>query len=67
MARTAVAEKERTTIMTSGTLLKRVSSQVLKHDDNQSNFITRALVNQLENQYHDYEIRDVLEAEGYHF
>ena len=49
MARdTLVPKKERTTVVASKTLLDRISVHVAKNGDNQTNFVTRALVNQLE-------------------
>lgn len=62
MSRELVPKKDRTTIVTSKTLLDRVSVHVAKNGDNQTNFITKALVNQLEREG-DIEIRDILEEE----
>ena len=57
------AKKDKTTIVTSKTLLDRVGIHVKKNGDNQTDFITRALVNQLERE-NDYEIRLILREEG---
>ena len=62
MSRELIPKKDRTTIVTSKTLLYRVSVHVAKNGDNQTNFITKALVNQLEREG-DIEIRDILEEE----
>ena len=62
MSRELVPKKDRTTIVTSKTLFDRVSVHVAKNGDNQTNFITKALVNQLEREG-DIEIRDILEEE----
>lgn len=62
MARDLTPKKERTTVVTSKTLLDRVSVHVAKQGDNQTNFVTRALVNQLEREG-DIEIRSMLEEE----
>ena len=62
MSRELIHKKDRTTIVTSKTLLDRVSVHVAKNGDNQTNFITKALVNQLEREG-DIEIRDILEEE----
>lgn len=62
MSRELVPKKDRTTIVTSKTLLDRVSVHVAKNGDNQTNFITKALVNQLEREG-DIEIRSMLEEE----
>lgn len=62
MSRELIPKKDRTTIVTSKTLLDRVSVHVAKNGDNQTNFITKALVNQLEREG-DIEIRDILEEE----
>ena len=56
-------KKDKTTIVTSKTLLDRVGIHVKKNGDNQTDFITRALVNQLEREG-DFEIRALLEAEN---
>lgn len=55
--------KDRTTIVTSKTLLDRMGVHVKKHGDNQTDFITRAIINQLENEG-DVHIRSLLEEEG---
>ena len=62
MSRELIPKKDRTTIVTSKTLLDRVSVHVAKNGDNRTNFITKALVNQLEREG-DIEIRDILEEE----
>lgn len=60
-------EKSKTTIVTFDTLLKRLEGHQFKNqDDNQTMFITRALVNQLEREG-DFEIRDMLIEEGVEF
>ena len=48
--------KDRTTIVTNKTLLDRIGLHVARKGDNQTSFITRALVNQLEREG-DLEIR----------
>lgn len=55
-------EKDKTTIVTSKTLLDRMGVHVKKNGDNQTDFITRAIVNQLEKEG-DFEIRMMLEEE----
>lgn len=55
-------EKDKTTIVTSKTLLERMGVHVKKNGDNQTDFITRAIVNQLEKEG-DFEIRMLLEEE----
>lgn len=62
-ARIDPAPKEKTTIMASKLLLDRLAVHVLKHGDNQTNFITRAIVNQLEREG-DLTIRFELEEEA---
>ena len=67
MARKSIdpPQREKTTIMTSKLLLDRLSVHVRKNGDNQSDFITRAIINQLEKE-NDLEIRFLLkEEEGY--
>ena len=54
--------KDKTTIVTSSLLLERVGVHVKKNRDNQTDFITRALVNQLEKEG-DLTIRAELEEE----
>lgn len=54
--------KDKTTIVTSKTLLDRMSVHVKKNGDNQTDFITRAILNQLEREG-DFEIRMLLEEE----
>ena len=56
--------KDKTTIVTSKLLLDRMSVHVKKSGDNQTDFITRAIVNQLEKQG-DIEIRSLMLEEGY--
>jgi len=63
-ARLETPPKEKTTIVTSKTLLDRMSVHVRKHGDNQTDFITRAIINQLERES-DFEIREMLQEEGY--
>ena len=57
------AKKDKTTIVTSKTLLDRVGIHVKKNGDNQTDFLTRAIINQLERE-NDYEIRFILREEG---
>ena len=59
-----IPEKDKTTIVTYKTLLDRIGVHVKKNNDNQTDFITRALVNQLEREG-DIEIRQILSDEGY--
>lgn len=65
MARNVIdpIEKDKTTIVTSKLLLDRIGVHVKKSGGNQQEFITRALVNQLENEG-DLEIRNMLEEES---
>lgn len=56
--------KDKTTIVTSKTLLDRLGVHVRKNGDNQTDFITRAIVNQLEKEG-DLDIRFDLREEGY--
>lgn len=61
--RKEVSKTGTTTIVASKLLMDRVSTHVkADEDDNQTRFITRALVNQLEKEG-DFEIRSLLEAE----
>ena len=64
MARTSIEPpaKDKTTIVTSSLLLERIGVHVKKNGDNQTDFITRALVNQLEREG-DVEIRSMMEEE----
>ena len=64
MARNSIEPpaKDKTTIVTSSLLLERVGVHVKKNGDNQTDFITRALVNQLEREG-DVEIRSMMEEE----
>lgn len=55
--------KDKTTIVASKLLLDRVGIHVKKNGDNQTDFITRAIVNQLEKEG-DLEIRSELEEEN---
>ena len=50
MARSSIEPpaKDKTTIVTSKLLLDRLGVHVKKHGDNQTDFITRAIVNQME-------------------
>lgn len=66
MARSAIEPpaKDKTTIVTSKLLLDRMGVHVKKHGDNQTDFITRAIVNQMERES-DLEIRDMLREEGW--
>lgn len=57
-----VPVKERTTIVASKTLLDRLSVHVRKNRDNQTDFVVRAIVNQLEREG-DLSIRDMLMEE----
>ena len=57
------ARKDKTTIITNKTLLDRVGIHVKRNGDNQTDFITRAIVNQLERE-NDFEIRFILREEG---
>lgn len=65
MARSALEPpaKDKTTIVTSKLLLDRVGLHVKKNGDNQTDFITRALLNQLEKEG-DLTIRSELEEES---
>lgn len=55
--------KDKTTIVTSKLLLDRIGVHVRKNGDNQTDFITRALVNQLEKEG-DLTIRSEVEEEN---
>ncbi len=57
-----VPVKDRTTFMASKTLLDRIGIHVKKCGDNQTDFFTRAVLNQLEREG-DFEIRKMLEEE----
>ena len=63
MARSAIdgPAVEKTTITAPKVLMDRLSVHVRKNGDNQSNFITRAIVNLLENEG-DITIRSEMEA-----
>lgn len=56
--------KDRTTIVASKLLLDRMAIHVRKNGDNQTDFIQRAIVNQLENEG-DITIRQEMEEEAY--
>ena len=56
--------KDRTTIVISKLLLDKMGIHVRKNGDNQTDFITRAIVNQMEREG-DLEIRAELEEENY--
>lgn len=55
--------KDKTTIVTSKLLLDRLGVHVRKNGDNQTDFITRAIVNQMEKEG-DLTIRSEMEAEN---
>lgn len=55
--------KDKTTIVTSRLLLERMGVHVKKNGDNQTDFITRAIVNQMEREG-DLTIRSELEEEA---
>lgn len=55
--------KEKTTIVTSKLLLDRVGVHVRKNGDNQTEFFTRAIINQLEREG-DISIRKELEEQS---
>ena len=65
MARSAIEPpaKDKTTIVTSKLLLDRMGVHVKKHGDNQTDFITRAIINQMEREG-DLTIRDEVEEES---
>lgn len=65
MSRNAIEPpvKDKTTIVTSKKLLDRMGVHVRKNGDNQTDFITRAIVNQLEKEG-DLTIRGELEEEN---
>ena len=56
-------KKDKTTIVTNKTLLDRVGVHVKKNGDNQTDFLTRAIINQLEREG-DIEIRTMIEEEN---
>ncbi len=64
MGRSAIEipKNDRTTIVVSSTLLKRVGVHVRNSNDNQTEFFTRAIINQLEREG-DYEIRSIMKNE----
>lgn len=55
--------KDKTTIVTSKLLLDRMGVHVKKHGDNQTDFITRAIINQMEREG-DLTIRSEVEEEN---
>lgn len=55
--------KDKTTIVTSKLLLDRMGVHVKQHGDNQTDFITRAIINQMEREG-DITIRKELEEEN---
>lgn len=55
--------REKTTIMTSKLLLDRMGVHVRKNGDNQSDFMTRAIINQMEREG-DLTIRSEMEEEN---
>lgn len=64
MARDKIeVKKDKTTIVTNKTLLDRVGVHVKKNGDNQTDFLTRAIINQLEREG-DIEIRTMIEEEN---
>ena len=65
MARSAIEPpaKDKTTIVTSKLLLDRMGVHVKKHGDNQTDFITRAIINQMEREG-DLTIRSEVEEEN---
>lgn len=65
MARAVIdgVKKDKTTIVVSKLLLDRVGVHVRKNEDNQTSFLTRAIVNQLEREG-DIEIRSMLKEES---
>lgn len=65
MARSAIEPpaKDKTTIVTSKLLLERMGVHVKKNGDNQTDFITRAIINQMEREG-DLTIRSELEEES---
>ena len=65
MSRSAIEPpvKDKTTIVASKKLLDRMGVHVRKNGDNQTDFITRAIVNQLEKEG-DLTIRSELEEEN---
>lgn len=52
--------KDKTTIVTSAFLLEKMGIHVKKNHDNQTDFITRAIVNQMEREG-DFAIREEME------
>lgn len=66
MSRSAIEPpaKDKTTIVASKLLLDRMGVHVKKNGDNQTDFITRAIVNQMEREG-DITIRSELEEESH--
>ena len=64
MARSSIEPpaKDKTTIVTSKLLLDRMGVHVKKNGDNQTDFITRAIINQMEREG-DLTIRSEMEEE----
>lgn len=62
MSREIVPKKEKTTIITSKILLDRISKHIVSTGESQTEFVTRALINQLENDG-DLTIREEMEEE----
>ena len=57
-------EKDKTTIVTNKLLLDRLGIHVKRNGDNQTDFITRAIINQLEKEG-DFNIRqEIMEEEN---
>lgn len=52
--------QDKTTIVTYKVLLDRMSIHVKKRDNNQTDFLTKAIINQLEREG-DFEIRSIIE------
>lgn len=65
MARSSIEPpvKDKTTIVTSKLLLDRMGVHVKKNGDNQTDFITRAIINQMEREG-DLTIRSEMEEES---
>lgn len=62
MARSVIdqPQKEKTTIVTYSILLDRMGVHVKKNRDNQTDFLTRAIINQMEREG-DFDIRSEME------
>lgn len=67
MSRSAIESpaKDKTTIVTSKLLLDRMGVHVKKNGDNQTDFLTRAIINQMEREG-DITIRSEMEEERSH-